>query len=41
MIDQIFGAFFQVIPYEFFEGAMGLVILFEFFYTFFENWDML
>jgi hypothetical protein len=41
LIDGIFNAFFQVVPYALFEGAMGLAILFEFFYNFFEQWDML
>lgn len=41
MIDQIFNALFQVIPYAFFEGAVGILLLFEFLYTFFEAIDML
>jgi hypothetical protein len=40
-MDQAFQQLFQTIPYEFFEGVMALTILLEFFYTFFENWDML
>jgi len=41
MMDAIFTALFAIVPYQFFEGAMGLVVLFEFAYTFFETWDML
>ena len=41
MIDQIFNALFGVIPYAFFEGIVGLGILFEFLFTFFEQVDML
>jgi len=33
MIDQVFNAFFDVVPYGFFEGVMALVIVVEFFYT--------
>lgn len=40
-LDQIFNTFFSVVPYAFFEGTMGVVVLFEFGYTFFERWDML
>lgn len=41
MMDVIFGNYFNVVSYSFFEGAMVLVIILEFGYTFFENWDVL
>lgn len=41
ILDQVFMQLFSVIPYEFFEGVMAITLLFEFFYTFFERWDML
>jgi hypothetical protein len=33
MINDIFNAFFQVVPYGFFESVMALVVIVEFFYT--------
>lgn len=33
MIDAIWSAYFQVVPYGFFEGVMAVVIIVEFFYT--------
>jgi len=39
MINEIFQNFFSVVPYEIFEGIAGMIVVFEFFYTFFENWD--
>jgi len=40
-LDTIFNNLFQIIPYDFWVGAMGAVIIFEFFYTLFEAIDML
>lgn len=33
MIDAAFVAFFQVVPYELFQGIIATVIIVEFFYT--------
>lgn len=41
ILDQVFQAFMQVIPYSFFAGIMAITIIFEFLYTFFESVDML
>lgn len=41
MIDAVFQQLFGAIPFAFFVGIMGTTILFETFYTFFENIDML
>lgn len=41
MIDQIFNNLFSVLPYQFFEAVIGVLIIEEFLYNFFENWDML
>jgi hypothetical protein len=40
-MDAIFNDFFQAIGYDFFVGVCGLAILYEFLYTFYEQFDML
>jgi hypothetical protein len=40
-LDQIFQAFFAVVPFDLFAGIMALTIVFETLYTFFETFDML
>ena len=32
-LDQIFSAYFSVVPYDFFESCMAAVIVFQFLYT--------
>ncbi len=41
MINDAFQNLFVVIPYDFFVGVMGVVIIVEFLYTIFENFDVL
>ena len=41
MINDIFNAFFQVVPYGLFVEIMGAVYIAELLYTFIEKWDML
>lgn len=42
MLDLVFNAYFQVVPYGFFEGVMALIIICEVAYTFFiEPFDVL
>lgn len=33
LLDQVFAAYFQVVPYDFFESVIGAVIVFQFVYT--------
>ena len=40
MIQDIFTAYFQLIPYEFFEMVMVLVFIFNFLYLLISKWDM-
>ena len=40
MIQDIFTASFQLIPYEFFEMVMVLVFIFNFLYLLISKWDM-
>ena len=41
MIDLVFNAFFNAIGYGFFTGILGVVVIFEFLYTIFEEFDIL
>jgi hypothetical protein len=33
LLDQVFSALFQVVPYDFFESVMAAVVVFQFTYT--------
>jgi len=40
-MDTLFSAYFDAVGYNFFSGWMAIIVILEFFYTLFENWDML
>jgi hypothetical protein len=40
MIDAVFNAYFQVVPYGFFMLALAANIIIQFFYIFTSRWDI-
>ena len=40
MIDAIFGAYFQIVPFQFFVITCSVTLLIQFFYEFVGRWDM-
>lgn len=40
-LDAVFNAFIAVVGYQYFEFLMAGIIIFEFFYTIVERFDML
>lgn len=40
ILDTIFGAWFEIVPFNFFVGAMALLIIFNFLYILMSKWDM-